>query len=575
MLDETQIPEIDLASLFSSYQAQEFAALAAELQKREMEALSLYEALPFQDRYHCCHAMEVALIAGNQTGKSLAGFVEDARAVTGQDPYDKYPKENGILVCLGMDVDHFGLVIYRYLFEPGPFNMIQDEATGKWRVWKPWNEDDMRRKKQARPAPPLIPARFIKSMAWEKKGEHIFSVCELTTGWKIYAMGSKGDPKQGFQCDLAHIDEDIERSEWYQELLGRLTMREGRLRWTALPHVKNDALVNLMERADDEKNHPSPSTIVIRATVFDNPFQDAKKREENIKRWRQEGEDVYRKRALGEPVTDSILMYPTFHKDIHGLKLDFNKDNENEVAEIERILRSSHMIPPGNWCNYAIVDPGHTVCAAVFITIPPPDLGDWVIAFNELYIQHCDATKFGHHFKLVADGLTFQSFMIDAHGGALRDIGGGQTPREQYSAKLREAGIQSVETKSSFMAGSDDVQGRALSLREWLSIRRDGTTKFRVITQRCPNLLKEFNRFKKKKIKDMVTDEPDTRTPCHAIQCVEYAAAHGCKYVKPVNPAKRFTIVDAWERMKSRNKEKRAAQASLNGTDFINLGPQG
>ena len=234
-------PKSSILDAVTEHQKKELRELYLEKRRRDSEALKLYEPLPFQDRYHASQAKEVLLQAGNQVGKSLAAFVEDARAATGQDPYEKYPKENGVMVCLGMDEGHIGRTIHKYLFRSGAFKIIKDLDNNNWRAWKPWVESDWDRKAEAEEAPPLIPERFVKTFAWKKRAQHVFEICELINGWTIYAMGSKGDPSQGFQADLVHIDEDLERPEWYDEMIARLSMREGKLRWSALPHSKNDA----------------------------------------------------------------------------------------------------------------------------------------------------------------------------------------------------------------------------------------------------------------------------------------------------------------------------------------------
>jgi hypothetical protein len=141
---------------------------------------------------------------------------------------------------------------------------------------------------------------------------------------------------------------------------------------------------------------------------------------------------------------------------------------------------------------------------------------------------------------------------------------------------LKAGGIASAETGHGFIAGSDDVAGRTLRMRDWLHIRASGTPLLRVVLDRCPNLLREFTRFRKKKIGGVVTDEPDFRSPCHAIQCLEYAAAHGLKYVKPKPLRKTNTLVDRVLARRSRAREKRRAMAALDGNDGgIHLGPQG
>ena len=560
----------DLLASITEFQKEELRQLHAERAKRESEALRLYEPLPFQDRYHSSNAKEILLQAGNQVGKSLAAFVEDARAATGQDPYNKYPKENGIMVCLGMDEGHIGRTIHKYLFGDGAFKIIKDLDTSKWRAWKPWVESDWERKKEAKPAPPLIPERFIKQFAWKKRAQHVFEICELHNGWTIYAMGSKGDPSQGFQADLVHIDEDLERSEWYDEMIARLSMRDGKLRWSALPHSKNDALVNLAERAEDEEGLANPSTQVIRATIFDNPFMPEQVKQENIKRWKAKGEDEFRKRALGELVTDSVLMYPTFSKDVHNA-IKF----EEPRTSVQEYLANNHGIPGKDWCRYMVVDPGHSVCAVTFFAVPPPTMGDYIVCYDELYIKHCTAAKFGTMVGQKTVNDTFQAFIIDAHGGRIREIGSGLLPRQQYSKELELNKVKSIQTGSNFLSGSDDVPGREMKLRSWINIRSDGSTKLLVVTQRCPNLCKEFNRFKKKTVNGYITDEGNRRGNCHAIETLEYAAAHGLKYVKPKRKIKTISkvqhIIDG---RKKRRSHRRAQSHSHNG-GTINLGPQG
>ena len=561
---------LDVFQNVTEYQKTHIRQLHAEKAKRDSEALRLYEPLPFQDSFHACQAKEALIQAGNQVGKSLCAFVEDARAATGQDPYGKYPKENGTMVCLGMDEGHIGRTIHKYLFRPGAFKVIKDDATNKWRSWKPWLKSDWAKRKKAKPAPALIPDRFIKQFAWKKRAQHVFEICELHNGWTIYAMGSKGDPSQGFQADLVHIDEDLERSEWYDEMVARLSMRNGKLRWSALPHSKNDALVNLSERAEDEQNDKNPSTVVFRATIFDNPFMPEQVKQENIKRWKAKGEDEFRKRALGELVTDSVLMYPNFSKDIHNA-IKF----EDPRTPVQKYLSENNGVPGRDWARYMVVDPGHSVCAVTFYAVPPPSMGDHVVVYDELYIKNCTAAKFGDLVAQKNAGWNFEAFIIDAHGGRIREIGSGVLPRTQYKRELERHKVKSTQTGYGFLSGSDDVPGREMKLRSWISVNEKGTTKLYVVANRCPNLIKEFSRFKKKFANGYVTDQGNRRGNCHAIETLEYAAAHGLKYVKPRQ--KRVVNGIVGEIMKGRAKRKAQRQAKTAGlqSNSINLGPRG
>ena len=571
----------------TQHEREELSELLAERATRKIESLKLYEPTPFQQRFHECMLKERLVQAGNRVGKSLSCFVEVARAVTGQDPLNKYPKENGIAILLGYDEQHIGTVMHKYLFRSGAFRIIRDKETKKWRVYKPWNPEDAARKEEAKPAPPLIPKRYIKKIAWLKRKTNVFSEVEFVNGWIMYARSSKGQALQGIDCDLAHIDEDIERPEWYDELVARLTMRSGKLIWSALPLAKNDALVNLVDRAAKHKIREANeaidssipddkkfkcSTEVFRATIFDNPFMPEKEREENIARWKATSEDEYRKRALGDLVTDSYLMYPTFSHDIHEAM------NERETAaEVQKVLVEHKGVPPADWCRYMVVDPGHTVCAVTFWAVPPPKLGDYAVAYDELYIERCDAEMFGDAVQGKIRDDTFEEFVIDAHGGRLREIGSGETPKQRYEAQLRKRGIASVKTGHSFRHGSDDVKGRETILREWLVVRKDGTPKLLVVTKKCPNLCFEFGRFKKKtSALGIVTDDGDRRRYSHAVETAEYAVAHGMPYRKP--PTR--VVSEPWIQRYLREREYRRAASAAKGwgitpAPHISLGPQG
>jgi len=585
----------DLGLGFSQVRERE---LAGELAKRQIEALKLYEPLPYQEEFHRSTAKEVLMMKGNQSGGSTAGFAEVARAVTGQDPYDKYPKRDGVAVCVGYGEKHIGRVIHRYLFREGAFQIIRDEDTREWRVFKPWAFDpkhpekggDAHRKEESRPAPPLIPQRYIEGkISWVKRSSHIFDEVHFTTGWTLYVANSSGDSNQcqGFRADLVHIDEDLATANWYRELIGRLSISNGPIRWTAIPHAETEDMLNLLHRTEDQQNVENPMSVLIRATIFDNPFLTDEAREANIAIWKASGEDVYRQRALGLMTLDTVKMYPGFSKYLHNAIVYLNEDEmlAEEKGETfrnpaQRILTKNNMVPPDDWCRYMIVDPGHTVCCVSFFAVPPPHVGDYAVMYKQLYLRQANASTFGAAVAKATRDEVFEDFIIDAHGGALRDIGSGILPRRQYEQQLADHGVRCRRRGSRFMNGSDDREGRVLLLREWLSVRRDGTTKFMFVPQYCENLPMEFERFKKITVRshgqNVVTDKGNRRAGVHGVETCEYAAAHGLKYVKPKRRPKETSFVDRVLAGRKRRSRQRQGKARMAGsTPYISLGPQG
>lgn len=505
-----------------------------------------------QEKIHQCRASEILVIGGNRSGKSLSTFVEDARAVCGKDPYKKYPEKDGVLVIVGKDWKHIGLVVYRLLFSEGAFRIIKDLKTGEWRAFNPATDED--RRADSRPAPPLIPKRLVKSTSWILKSAQYIQQCVLHTGWTIYFFSSEGDPVQGFSCDRVHIDEDVNNEAWVPELQARLVDRKGCFTWSAMPHSTNNALIGLKERAEEQELlYGEQSSIrMFKLRFLDNPFLDQKEKEKSIARWAAIGQDTLRQRAEGDFITDSVLMYPNFSPDIHGMRRDTLQDGQI----------------PLDWTRYAVIDPGHSVTAVLFAAIPPSD--DQIVLYDQLYIRHCNAKIFGEEFEKKVRDLYFHAFIIDAHGARIRDIGSGRLPSEQYTEELLKRNIRSEITGSSFLAGCDDIPARTEATRISLHIRPTGTPMLRFLSGAVPDLEREIKRYRKKvnyvSGMPVVTDAPNTRGECHIVQCMEYLCAYRPRYHKP---PLRPEAEPWWVKFLERRKKRLGGE---NGA-YVNLGP--
>lgn len=514
----SQPPVIPTVQGMSGFQRDELMTLQGELQERRMESLKLYRPTPKQWEYHQCLASETLVIGGNRSGKSLCTFVEDAWAATGTHPVEgKYPREGGNLVIIGANWKHVGLVIVPYLFKAGAFKILKDPTTGKWVAFDPVLHAGMEH--LAKPAPPLIPPRMVKSFSWLLKSAGYLNSCELVNGWTINCFSSEGDPPQGFKAHRVHIDEDLNNEQWVPEMQARLADVKGRFSWSAMPHSKNEALIGLNERA--EKSEINGGTDIKRFVLrfLDNPHIDNDEKRKMIERWAAVGEDVLRQRSEGEFTTDSILVYPNFSMAIHGY---------------DREKLPEHVIPR-DWCRYAVVDPGHAVTAILFAAVPPDN--SMVLLYDELYIRNCNAIIFAQEFQKKVMGAHFYAFLIDAHGARLTDIGSGKSPQDQYTEQLTLLGIRSQVTGSSFIPGVDDIQSGLTAVRNMLHIRPEGTPKLRILRNSMPNLERELRRYKKKCAyiagTTVVTDEPNKRGDFHLVDCLRYICAYDPKYHKP------------------------------------------
>ena len=529
----------------SQHNKQKLLELQAELSQRQTEALRLYVASDTQERFHASMASERLVIGGNRSGKSLSTFVEDAWAATGSHPVKgKYPEKDGNLIIIGQNWQHVGLVIVPYLFKAGAFKIIKDEHTGEWRAFDPIN--DQARANDAKPAPPLIPERMIKSQSWLLKSAGYLNSCTLTNGWTIYCFSSEGDPPQGFQADRVHIDEDISNETWVAEMQARLADRKGRFSWSAMPWSKNEALLGLSERADkaEEEGTHDIEKYVLR--FLDNPHIDPEERRKMIERWSAIGDDVLRQRAEGEFVTDSILVYPNFSPHVHGYDPTDLPDGQI----------------PSDWTRFAIVDPGHAITAVLFAAIGPQE--DKIILYDELYIRKCNAYLFAQEMLRKCGKQRFRGFIIDAHGARLTDIGSGRSPQEQYEEALASVDISSELTGHSFIPGSDNIQAGLEATRLMLHIRPSGTPYLRYLRSRCPNFEREMKRYKKKTQivggVTITTDEPNKRGEFHLVDCLRYLCSYDPQYSKPVVHEEKPWW---WERMQKKQKEKQRGVVNL------------
>ena len=176
---------------------------------RSKESLRLYEPLPIAEQFHASGAPERILRGSNRSGKTLASALEIARALTGQDPYHKYPETDGRCFIVGMDGKHNAEVLFRKLFRPNAFRIIRDNTTNLWRTWRPWQDDDLTRKRESKPSRPLVPSYMVKTYSWENKAEGVPNLVRLHNGWEARFFSSLGTPPQGSDVDLVWMDEEI------------------------------------------------------------------------------------------------------------------------------------------------------------------------------------------------------------------------------------------------------------------------------------------------------------------------------------------------------------------------------
>lgn len=462
------MPELKFSS---SRQADYVYRLIAEYASRQKEALNLYLPLPTAQKFHCSAAKRRICRGSNRAGKTLVGAVEIARIVTGKDPYKKCPEKDGRLLAVGYDGDHIGQVMWRKLAFPGAFWIVQDEITGAWRSVRPDHDNpqvldpiDLTRKKDWKPAPPLIPPRLIKFIAWDQKKNNIPKRVVLHNGWELAFRTSKGAPEQGVDVNVVWFDEELEREDWYAESVRGLVDREGLFLWTATPQAATEQLLALHEEC--EKGTPDFAEFHIK--IDDNPYLTPEAKRQFYQDMLASGEDSLAVRYFGDYAAHGLRVYGEFNPAIHCC----------DVFEI-----------PEHWTRYMIIDPGFQSGATLFGAVP--DFGHQKHVYDELMIKQCTAGRWADEVqKRIGDGPQFEAFILDKRMGRQSSVITGDTTYEHYWRALEERGIRA--RISGFVAAHDDINARTEALKDWMRKGPDGLCTLQIHESKCGNLIRQI-----------------------------------------------------------------------------------
>ena len=495
-----------------------------ELTRRSFESLRLYEPMPEQHRFHASRAKERLVYGSNRSGKTLSTVCEVVRAITNQDPFNKYPK-GGVCYIVGKDQKQVAEVLWKKMARPGPFKMIRDLETGQWRSYRPCDAIDMAREADARPAPPLLPGRWIKDIAWADKKMDLPSVVTLISDWKVHFFSGEAMPTQGSVVDLALCDEELPKPLWYWELAARLVDRNGLFIWGATAQHSTEILYGLHQRAMEEATNEKPGIEEFKLLIMENKFISAENKLDFISKLSDEERRV---RVDGEFAIQGSIIFPEYSKDGYSVPwFDI----------------------PQDWTRYVAIDPGRQVCAALFMAIPPPmdkQHGGFAYLYDELYIANSDPALFAERMAERARTQTWQSFLFDMqHGRKHLEIAGGATQAEIYSEELGKRNVTSVDTGSGFIAGSNNPDADVEVIRLWLRPRDGFPPKLRVLGGTCPNFHKELINWRyMKDAKGNITNRPENRGPVHLMAALRYLVQHDPKWVPAKVGKQRSRIED-------------------------------
>jgi hypothetical protein len=469
-----------------------------------------------------------------------------ARAFVGKDPFEKYPARAGMYFVFGIDAKHIGSVIYKKLFRAGAFKMVRDPKSMLWRSFNPVT--DVALIKEAKPAPPLIPPRFIDWVVWDQKRAGIPATVVLKNGTEIHFFSINAEMPRGQDIDGAWIDEEAVKSGIVAEIMARLVDRGGRLLWSATPQSGGDQLFDLMEAAGNE------DVDLFHAHILDNPHIAE---EEKDIFYRNLSEDERRVRWHGEPMLSGFTVYPEFSRVVHS----FPEGRSWQV--------------PDDWARYISVDPGRQVCAILFLAVPPPWVGQFVVIHDELYLEKCDAEMFGKELGLKSKhGVTYEAAFIDGNQCRVSDMGGGRSIEDQYREAMFKHGVR-VRT-GGFTWGADDLAPGIEKVRTWLRVGSNGTPYCRIIIENCPWLCREMLKYRY--AKDPKTGMPSpagkvVKKNDHLVDNFRYFAMADPRWVRPLARIKKDKF-SSYENFLARKKAKAGRGGGGGGVIRFGMGTQ-
>ena len=555
--------------------------------------------------FHQDEAPELVLRGGKRSGKSVAAICEFASRVLGipiigpdgnplplryPSPTPDSPRQYWII---GWDTTHAG-TIHRLLFQPGmggTMRCIPDEETGEWRLWNRSNPRDVERQSESSLTEPVIPARFLKdgdpeaAFSWSEKKTCEFHSFQLENGALVfYWPSSARSPKQGEAVSGILIDEDIQFSGHLKEWQDRLTDMKGWFMWSVWPHIENDALNGLADRATLELDNEKPQIRFHQLIMSRNPFLEQESIEQALGRMGNEEEVARRDR--GEMDRGTFLMYD-FNRSHHllylpGESLVGNPAEGSPRFVIESELSRMNGVLPREWTRYLAIDPSNTRTAVMSMVVPPPEyngvyLGPLVIVEWEMVVRKYSAHMLATALQPLMVGRHYEAFIMDQQIGRQTNVGRDNTVFAIYEEAFRKKGLRSRQTISWFIPGCNVPTTRFQCVRQLLLIQDTGIPMLLLVAAKTPYAQSEFSRYRKKKVKaatgDILSDGPANAIDFDCMAAIEYGGTHllpllqtGQAYQEPEVYGSKTTPL--LERVAGIKKAQRDSQS-----DHVHLGP--
>jgi len=439
----------------------------------------------------------------------------DGSQVEFRTPREKKSHVSGWVI--GLDWTHLTDTIEKKLFWPGLFSIIRDKDTKEWRCVDPENPYDQEHKDNWRDAPPLIPKWEIEEYSWRTMKCYM----EMTNNrGNLHGYPSSGNLKQGDAVHQIWVDENIENPEYFADWQQRLASTEGTIFWSAYPEMgANFAFSNLYDECLGQLESPEPSAVLFTLKQRDNPHISKKGYEIAMSGLSEEEKAT---RDEGKHHFDKILKYPWYNEKQHVI------NDKTPSSAVVDALRANGMRPPLDWAKYLVLDPGTNHPAMLAVAVTPPNLGNYVVPFQEIYPGRMDSFGLAKLAKTKLQDYWFEAHIVDGHAARQTPLGFTQTVMDRYSEAFRRYGLLSRQTGDGFWYGSDNKLSRTQALTSMLMPDgAAGLPRLMIIERNCPQLMAQIKRCRRKvdRVTKVVLEDDAERQTIDLLICLEYFAA--------------------------------------------------
>ena len=157
--------------------------------------------------------------------------------------------------------------------------------------------------------------------------------------------------------------------------------------------------------------------------------------------------------------------------------------------------------------------------------MPPVIVAEREVVLKRATVQHVAAA-----IKEVIGPLQYEAFVIDRRFGQQTHQAAGMATWDVYAKAFAEAGLRSRSTDNFFVPSCDVPMDRQTKVRQMLGAALTMKPQLWVLLDNCPETLKEFARYYKKKEKiqgvERVTDLPENPRKFDCMAALEYLAAY-------------------------------------------------